>query len=343
MRMVLASYGNIPTGIGTEARWLWKMLPFSAWIQAKHKKFEKSCGWGEPIPEHGIRGRRIMRYDWHGAAKRADLIVCVERPLPEGMELLIARHKIPLVVLANPEWTRKNSPWLKLAKLVVARTDLCARHLESLGVENVVQRQVAMDLSEFPYRQRTCAQVVRFSNGWGGVHDRKGWPEVLAMLRIEPGCVEVYSQLDLSEYQGPGLVRNTRMVGPVAEPLYIYNGADVMLVPSRFEGVGLAVLEAMASGCIVMATDAEPMSQFIRAAYGELAPLCLLPVERIETALVGGQDWPAHIIDPLAALNMIDRLRRSMKAAELSAAGRAYIEENHGQSAAVKLLETIIK
>lgn len=332
MRMVLASYGNIPTGIGTEARWLWKTLPFTTWIQGKHKKFEKSCGWGDPVPEDGTRGRRIVRYDWHATAKRADVIVCIERPLPEGVELLVARHGIPLVVLANPEWTRKRSTWLKLAKLVVARTDLCTRHLESLGIENVVQRQIPMDLSELPFRQRTCAESVRFSNGWGGVYDRKGWPEVERMLAIEPGSVEVYSQKDL----GTG-------IGAVAEPLSLYNGADVMLVPSRFEGVGLAVLEAMASGCIVMATDAEPMSQFIRAAYGELAPLCLLPVERIETALVGGQDWPAHIIDPLAALNMIDRLRRSMKAAELSAAGRAYIEENHGQSAAVKLLETIIK
>lgn len=331
MNAVLAGYGNIPTGLGSELRWLWKLLPFTTWIQAKHKKFEKSCGWGEPVPEEGLHVRRIVRYDWESVAKRADVIVCVERPLPEGMELLVRRYGKKLVILANPEWTSLTSTWLDAAHLIVARTELCERWLEKLGIENTLTLQVPMDLSEFPFRLRTSAQRVRFSNGWGGVYDRKGWPEVQRMLAIEPGSVEVFSQKDV----GHGL----HISFPESSDLY--NGADVMLVPSRFEGVGLAVLEAMASGCIVMATDAEPMSQFVRAAYGMYADLCLLPVAHVEMASVGGQPWPANIIDPQVALHKIDQLRRSMDAPLLSAAGRKYVEDEHGTGAQKKLWEAI--
>jgi glycosyltransferase involved in cell wall biosynthesis len=45
--------------------------------------------------------------------------------------------------------------------------------------------------------------------------------------------------------------------------LSYYDSADIVLYPSRFEGFGLSLLEAIHRGCVVFVTDGEPMTDLV--------------------------------------------------------------------------------
>lgn len=68
---------------------------------------------------------------------------------------------------------------------------------------------------------------------------------------------------------GPGLV----LTGPVADPRDWYAAADVVVCPSRWEGMALVPLEAMARGRSVVATDVGGMGQAVPPDAGALVPL----------------------------------------------------------------------
>src|ERR687893_3058234 len=81
---------------------------------------------------------------------------------------------------------------------------------------------------------------------------------------------------------------------PAFEPAALdalYAWADVLVLPSRFEGVPLVVLEARRMGCAVLATDAGETAEVV--AHGEDG--VLLPQSgRPEAALVA--DFLAHLL-----------------------------------------------
>lgn len=58
-------------------------------------------------------------------------------------------------------------------------------------------------------------------------------------------------------------------VGKVDDPSDWYSSADIVLVPSRWEGMPLVVLEAMAAGAAIVATDVAG----VREALGESGPI----------------------------------------------------------------------
>ena len=66
------------------------------------------------------------------------------------------------------------------------------------------------------------------------------------------------------------------------QPYHYYRNADVLAFPSRMEGLGTAVLEAMACGLPVVAYDIPP----IREIGGEIHVATLVPVGDID-ALAG--------------------------------------------------------
>jgi len=84
-------------------------------------------------------------------------------------------------------------------------------------------------------------------------------------------------------------------------PPGLYHRGDVYVYPSRLDGVGLTVAEALACGLPVIATDAPPMNEFVTADVG-----WLVRVER-QYARGDGYYWPLSIAD-------VDDLRRAMHA-----------------------------
>ena len=76
----------------------------------------------------------------------------------------------------------------------------------------------------------------------------------------------------IEEAGSPGNVLLTGFVEDDDLPA-LYNGADVFLYPSLFEGVGLPVLEAMSCGVPVIASDSSSLTEIVGDAGLLIDPL----------------------------------------------------------------------
>ena len=70
-----------------------------------------------------------------------------------------------------------------------------------------------------------------------------------------------------------GIAEHVRWLGFVPEPMKVYHALDVLVLPSRVEGLPLAMLEAMACGVIPIASDVGGVCEVIEdASMGWLIP-----------------------------------------------------------------------
>lgn len=80
-----------------------------------------------------------------------------------------------------------------------------------------------------------------------GALDHRGWVETL-----QRQCTAL------------GIAERVHFLGPRRDVADVMRACDVFLFPSQFEGLGLALIEAMALGCVCVATDIGPISEFVR-------------------------------------------------------------------------------
>jgi glycosyltransferase involved in cell wall biosynthesis len=64
-----------------------------------------------------------------------------------------------------------------------------------------------------------------------------------------------------------------RFVPPVTDPRPWYAAADVVVLPSRWEGLSLTLLEALASGCPVVVSDISGLAEAITTGVGARVPV----------------------------------------------------------------------
>lgn len=94
------------------------------------------------------------------------------------------------------------------------------------------------------------------------------------MTRLGPDFELFYTADSAGRHHAYTLPRNTRCIGRLDAPSLVnaYHEADALLFPSRSEGLGLTVIEAMACGLPVVASDIEPLVGLID--HGSNGILC---------------------------------------------------------------------
>lgn len=187
-----------------------------------------------------------------------DVMLTWEWPANWGFPALWRKRGIRWVNVVHWDWfPLQQMEILKQADLV-APNELCQEGLRSLGLSGTIL-PVPVDLERFTFSERREASRFGMAYGAGGPHGRRSLVETLEAWEGLPDAPElvIRSQNRCPEYRK---VQRTRLVvGSLPDPAAVYADFDVAVQPSKFEGVGLSLLEAQACGAPVVTVDAEPM------------------------------------------------------------------------------------
>ena len=319
---------NTPSGLGQVNRDLARHLPIERWLIPTHPNFREVAG-PAGCPTHRGIGTDNLREFLEGLDS---LLFC---ELPYLPDLVPMARSMGVRVVCIPMWEYLNemAPWLRLTDRMICPTRVCldvvTRLRERLGLAwEVDEFPWPIDIDRFPFHHRTEARRFLFVNGNGGAREfgngraswdgRKGVGTIAAAARLAPSVpILVRSQTpDL-----PPFPPNVEIqVEDLEDPAELYSDGDICILPSRWEGLGLPLLECQARGLPLVTTDAPPMN--------EHRPLLALPATASEVRLFGLRNVPAHEVAPAVLARALVDLHGSDIGAE-SLAARRYIEECH--------------
>ncbi|MFP4573787.1 MAG: glycosyltransferase family 4 protein [Desulfobacterales bacterium] len=124
-----------------------------------------------------------------------------------------------------------------------------------------------------PHKKQTDNDTLVFfhSANFGGRNCRKGTDRLLQAFQQIRGKTKlvIHSQAPLSKFgdEAAEIVKNDDRIEFIHKTVPapgLYHRGDVFVYPSRLEGIGLCVPEALACGLPVITTDNAPMNEFVR-------------------------------------------------------------------------------
>lgn len=325
---------NCATGLG-QANWdLFRLLPCAKWVVLEHPQYgidrsrlTSNC---VVVPWIGTEQAHVSDPDGRYHASSGDLadylqgtaaVVIVERLLFDGL-LDVFRKTLPRIYLiVNEEWLDWSDEVLELITTFIAPTRSCYSRLVSLGLgERSTYVPYPIDTDRFVYTKRSSVDFISHYGGRPSYWDRKGTELVIGTAALLPDSrFHLHTQFGLSNYALPP---NVVPCGSSARAEDLYSSGAVAFQPSRFEGVGLQLLEAMACGLVPLVPRWPPMQEYA------VTTQTLLPGQP-RVVSVGGRPWVAFDIDTHEAANVIGGLRAldigalSERCAEF-AAGRSW-------------------
>ena len=321
------------TGVGQILRDLWDLGFAQSWLVPKHPL--PHIGIDETVcPPEAIRCERRGDDEKYAAfLDGIDALVFIESPHVEGYDLVQEARRRSVLTCCVPmmEWLPPLQEWVADVDLMWAPTRWSARELESyasdmraFGIqcrwrgEHVVGGRWGVNVDRFAFHERGKVERFLFCNGNGGCLGRKGALAVAIAARFAPQTRVIFRTQKAAEI--PPLPSNVEViVENAAEKWGIYDRGDVLLAPSRFEGLGLQHYEAQACGLPVVTTNAAPMN--------ECLPLRVIPATHGRDSLCG-RSLSTWDVDPHAlARTMIELNGGDVSTA--SRAARRYVEAGH--------------
>jgi glycosyltransferase involved in cell wall biosynthesis len=207
---------------------------------------------------------------------------------PHGWSWLAAAGATARGALA---WERLAARWTDLL-VCVGEGEAAHARLQRVGARHVVIRN-GVDLTSLAPADERTRTGARDRLGvdrnaplavcLGRVTRQKGqdvllaaWPLVRRRCPEAQLCLVGDGDLlpTLRGYASPGV----RFVPPAADPRPWYAAADVVVLPSRWEGLSLTLLEALASGCPVVVSDIPGLAEAASSDVGARVPLGDVPV-----------------------------------------------------------------
>jgi hypothetical protein len=328
MRLGLIGW-SVRTGCGQINRDLWDLGFADAWLVPRHPVagFDGSlCPLAATICEREgddevyraflgsidvlvfIESPCIRNFDIVGEARRRGVLVCCV-PMMEWLPLL------PWVEQVDVMWGPTR--W-SVAELQRYRDEAASHGITCHWKDTIIGGRWGVDVDRFPFRQRTKAETFLFCNGGGGCLGRKGARATALAAHLAPSVPILFRSQKSTDL--PPLPSNvTLSVENAADKWSIYDRGDVLIAPSRFEGLGLQHYEAQACGLPVITTAAGPMD--------ECNPLVKVPAYRSEADLCG-RPFPAWDVD-ISDLATTLRAVHGRDISKASLAAREFVEREH--------------
>lgn len=250
---------------------------------------------------------------------RPDAVLTWETPGSWHFPVMWSERGVRWFHVVHWDWLDEGQVRKMSLATLVAPNEMCRRGLrERYGLESRLL-PVPVDTSRLPFRRRTEARSFVSSYGYGGPGDRRSLPEIYSAWRAMGRGAP---RLILKAQRHPGAEGGHRpesvsiQVGTAPSPADLWGDADVAVQPSRYEGVGVTMLEAQACGVPVVAVDAEPMN--------EVAPDLRVRVARRERVDIMGRSVESSVPCPESLREVVSGLRgRDVSALSEGARGRA--------------------
>ncbi len=258
-----------PTGLGSLNRDIANQEWVVRWLAPSHPRL----GW--EVPPTPPRRAEVSRGTWPikdrqlgWLVNEVDALVFAEIPFMHPRMLTQVKRKgVKIVCIPMTDQLRWDAEWIELVDLFYCPTKFALEALEKVRTRRreagkgasyrVAGGWWGVDLERFKFRPRAKAERFLFVNGWGGVANRKGIECVIsAAANLPPKSVTIASQRRIG-----AMSEAFQRIGGVTDNASLYDHGDVLLSPSRFEGLGLQYYEAMACGMPVVVTDAAPMNE----------------------------------------------------------------------------------
>jgi glycosyltransferase involved in cell wall biosynthesis len=333
---------NTATGVGYMNRDLAAHLPIAKWLAPRHPVY--------PTLDRPPTRTRVdsVRLDLPHAEIKAwlrglDWILFVEHPYMGP--LVHSARELGVRIACVPMWELAdlNADWLGLCDMMICPShfayDVLSDWKHRFGFQWSVAKVLwPVDTDRFGFRPRGSCDRFLFINGTGGSRAyrrdgtlarfrRKGMDILLAAARrLRPIPFLVYSQ----ETPTVPIPDNIELRRAPAQNRLLYAQGDVCVQPSRWEGLGLQMLECQAAGLPLVTTDAPPMNQY--------RPLRVVPARDTEMVTILGRHAltahhvaPEDLADSLAALYQTD-------ITEASESARWFIEQEHSWEKALPCL-----
>jgi len=242
--------------------------------------------------------------------------------IPGGWEYpgIWKRHGIRWVHVVHWDWFAPQHMALWKEADLVAPNAMCQRELEKNYGLKAALLPVPIDTDLFKFRLRERAETFISVYGYGGAENRRGLPQIFMAWKTFMGKPPLVFRAQQKPYETNMPFGVGFQIGSTPDPAGLFVTGDVAVQFSRFEGVGVTLLEAQACGLPVIAVDAEPMN--------ELAPDLLVPVDRVEHPVIYGKRLPSYVGSSAALTRTVLRLYRT-DITELSNLARARVEKNY--------------
>ena len=250
-----------------------------------------------------------------------DWLLFVETPYILRLPERARRAGVRLAAIPMAENFDPRAPWVGLIDLMLPPTRHCTALLERARREygfawRVAYVPGAVDTERLPFRPRAVCESFLFCNGRGGYAGRKGAAAIAAAARLAPE-VRLIVRSQVAEL--PPMPPHVEVRPEAADPAELYRDGDVAVQPSRWEGLGLTLLEAQACGLPLVTTDGPPMAEY--------RPHRLVAANP-GTILIGGREVATFDVAPAALAATLRALRRT-DVAEAGIAARRFIEAEH--------------
>jgi glycosyltransferase involved in cell wall biosynthesis len=226
-----------------------------------------------------------------------DVLLIVEYTWPDLLERC-ARKRIRVVLVANLDWAvirdtgpREVGRWVALLRdLGVEVWAKTPRSHDVLCSQGVRSRLVPWSIPDPVRPARRCrrtsglgpnAAIFFMNAGRGGVDGRRGvdiaiaaflqaserWPRFSLILKALVPLEDLVGESLAAAVRASRRVRVFSSFSPRQDVDRLYDLVDFVLFPSRWEGFGLPLLEALHQGVPVLATDGWPMNELVVAGH----------------------------------------------------------------------------
>lgn len=265
---------NIATGVGFQNRDIASNVNIHKWFAVSHT--HPSLPDHPDVDTYHCTNPNAKTKLIHFLGQNIGSVIFVERPPHKHLLSECRSRSIRTVCIPNAEWLPPAcGGWAQFVDLHIAPNMNCFRQIHK-NLPRSVYMPWPVDTEAFPFRVRERAHTYLYIAGNGGINSRKGTDIIhkaatMLAAKKHPARFIVYTQSDKhahhdkkhSKYhQQSAWPSNVEVRGMTPTQAELYREGDVFLAPSRWEGIGLQLLEAQACGLPLITTNGPPMNEY---------------------------------------------------------------------------------